>query len=321
MKSQFRKKIKKAKLESALKVFGAFMFASAISTPAAFAINPGGNSDGNSDAGCNSNCSLGIDPTSEMLEKEQGPYVIDYIDIPKSVAGFAGGRIHFPKGLDQRLGLVVIGPGFLYTDESSSRWLGPRLASNGFVTVNINFNTVMDQPDMRANQYDKALDYVIKLSKDSSSPLYGLVDENRLGAAGWSMGGGAALKLSNMRPLKAIMPWAPWYIPAGAFSSVQTPSLIIACKGDIIAPEGIHASAFYNVIPDSTPKEYVKFAKGNHWCSNNRSNYKPLIGKLSIAWFKRFMDEDNRYEKFICDGDIKDESGVAEFRDNCGSWK
>ncbi len=300
----------------------AFLLSATLATQAAHAFTPGGNNGGNTNppVTCTSDCTVGPDPTVESMEAIRGPYEVSFIDIPGSVPGFGSGRIHYPANTAGKLGLIVVGPGYLYTDEQSSRWWGPRLSSHGFIVVNINFNAVTDQPDARANQYDKVIDYVIGLSEDPSSEIYQRVDTGKIGAAGWSMGGGGALKLAKMRDLKAIMPFAPWYSSASTFSTITTPSLIIACQGDIIAPVGQHASPFYNNIPETTPKQFAVFANGNHFCANKGSSHKKQLGKLGVAWFKRFMYNDTRYDQFLCDADVSAYPGVVQARDNCDQW-
>lgn len=52
---------------------------------------------------------------------------------PLSVTGFGGGTIHYPTTTgDGTFGAVAIAPGCT-AYESSIAWLGPRLASQGFV--------------------------------------------------------------------------------------------------------------------------------------------------------------------------------------------
>ncbi len=312
--------VQRAFYKNTLKNIAQTVLAVALLSPvSALAISPGKSLDAGP---CVGNCQLGPDPTTEFLEATRGPFDVENINIPGSVKGFNGGRIFYPPEVNKKMGLVVMGPGFLFLDEWSSRWWGPRLASHGFVVVSINFNTVLDLPDQRAAQYSKALDYVIALSKDSNSPIYNKVDENRLGSGGWSMGGGGALQLGLRRPLKAIFPWAPWYTFQGVFSKLTAPTMIIACEFDIIAPNALHSTPIWEVIPRTTPKQFVLFNTAeNHWCGNGGKSLgnmnKTVIGKLGVAWFKRHMDDDMRYEKFLCGADLSQEKGVISERNNC----
>ena len=271
---------------------------------------------------CSSSCQRGPDPTVEYLEAPRGPFTVETIDIPGEIEGFGNGRIHYPLEAQGRMGLVVMGPGFLFRDQSSSRWWGPKLSSHGFVVVTINFNSVINQPDARANQFSNALDYVLNLAQDPSSPLYNRIDENRLGAGGWSMGGGGAMKLGLMRPLKAIMPWAPWHASVPQFEGLLAPTMIVACQYDIIAPNALFSTPMWEVIPSTTPKQFVQFSSAeNHWCGNNGSLNRVVLGKLGVAWFKRFIDDDKRYDQFLCGADISQEKRVINDRDNCGKWE
>ena len=39
------------------------------------------------------------------------------------------------------------------------------------------------------------------------------------------------------------------------------------------------------------------------------------IAKYSISWLKRFVDDDTRYEQFLCPG--TGGSAIQEYRDTC----
>ena len=59
-----------------------------------------------------------------------------------SVSGFGGGVIYYPTSTSEgTFGAVAISPGFTAT-WSSINWLGPRIASHGFVVIGIETNSV-----------------------------------------------------------------------------------------------------------------------------------------------------------------------------------
>ena len=68
---------------------------------------------------------------------------------------------------------------------------GPRLASQGFVVLTIDTNTVYDQPDSRADQLQAALDYL------TGRPD---VDPARIGALGLSLGGAVTIMAAARDP-------------------------------------------------------------------------------------------------------------------------
>jgi dienelactone hydrolase len=268
---------------------------------------------------CTSNCGYqrGPDPTVSSLEASSGPYSVRTISVSSYVSGFGGGTIHYPTGTTGTMAAIAVVPGFV-SSESSIRWWGPRIASHGFVVITIDTNSGFDQPDSRAAQLDAALDYVVSQSRSSSSPIYGKVDGNRRGVMGWSMGGGGALKLAADDPsIMAAIPQAPWYSGSTAFRGITTPTLIIACENDSTAPVSSHASPFYNAIPSSTDKAYLEINNGSHSCANSGNSNSDLIGKYGVAWMKRFLDLDRRYDQFLCGPNHTAPYAVSEYRDTC----
>jgi hypothetical protein len=76
------------------------------------------------------------------------------------VSGFGGGTIYFPTSTAEgTFGAVAVAPGFTAT-QSCVAWLGPRIASQGFVVFVIDTVTTFDQPDARGTELLAALDYV-----------------------------------------------------------------------------------------------------------------------------------------------------------------
>lgn len=259
----------------------------------------------------------GPDPTVSSLEADRGPYSVSTINVSSSVSGFGGGTIHYPRGTTGTMGVIAVVPGFV-SAESSIRWWGPRIASHGFVVITIDTNSGYDQPDSRAQQLNAALEYTIGKSQDSSSAISGMVDANRRGVIGWSMGGGGSLKLSADDPsIMAAIPQAPYYSGRNNFDDITTPTLIIACEDDSVAAVRSYASPFYNDIPSSTDKAFLEINGGNHDCANTNNADEDILGKYGVAWMKRFMDFDRRYDQFLCGPNHEGDRSISEYRETC----
>ncbi|MCG8535117.1 MAG: hypothetical protein MI808_08465 [Pseudomonadales bacterium] len=260
----------------------------------------------------------GPNPTVSALENTRGgPYDVDSFSVSGwRASGFGGGTVWYPTDAGTGMGAIAAVPGYL-SYEGSIEWWGPRLASWGFVVITIDTTTTVDQPDSRADQLSAALDYVISQNRSRYSDIYGLVDESRLGVIGWSMGGGGTLKLATERHLEAIIPQAPWYAGFNDFDEITTPTFIIACEIDAIAPVAQHASPFYNDIPNSTPKAFLEIDGGDHFCANSNYPWEDILGKYGIAWMKRFIDNDTRYQQFLCGPNHEADRDLEEYRDNC----
>ncbi|MEV7225996.1 alpha/beta hydrolase [Polymorphospora sp. NPDC051019] len=247
-------------------------------------------------------------PTNASVEAARGPYATSSVNVSSLVAtGFGGGVIYYPTTTaDGTFGAVAISPGFT-AYWSSLDWLGPRLASQGFVVFGIETNTTLDQPDSRGRQLLAALDYLVNRSSVRSR-----VDASRLAVAGHSMGGGGSLAAARSRPdLKAAIPLAPWHTTK-SWSTLRVPTLIIGGESDSVAPVATHSEPFYASISAAPEKAYLEL--------NNASHFFPQVSntpmaKQMISWLKRFVDNDTRYTQFLCPGP----GGLAieEYRNTC----
>jgi pimeloyl-ACP methyl ester carboxylesterase len=248
-------------------------------------------------------------PTESSIEALRGPYSVADTSVSSlAVTGFGGGTIYYPTSTsDGTFGAVVIAPGFT-AYQSSIAWLGPRLASQGFVVFTIDTNTTLDQPDSRGRQLLAALDYLTERSS-----VRGRIDSSRLGVMGHSMGGGGALEAAKSRPsLQAAIPLTPWNLDK-SWPEVGTPTLIVGADGDTVAPVASHAEPFYSGLPSATDRAYLELNNATHF-SPNTSN--TTIAKYSVSWLKRFIDNDTRYEQFLCPLP-RPSLTIEEYRGNC----
>ncbi|MGW0812141.1 bis(hydroxyethyl) terephthalate hydrolase [Streptomyces viridiviolaceus] len=248
-------------------------------------------------------------PTEATIEALRGPYAVSETSVSSlAVTGFGGGTVYYPTSTsDGTFGAVVISPGFT-AYQSSIAWLGPRLASQGFVVFTIDTNTTLDQPDSRGRQLLAALDYLTERSS-----VRGRIDSSRLGVMGHSMGGGGSLEAAKSRPsLQAAIPLTPWNLDK-TWPEVSTPTLIVGADGDTVAPVASHSEPFYSSLPAATDRAYLELNNATHF-SPNTSN--TTIAKYSISWLKRFIDNDTRYEQFLCPLP-RPSLTIEEYRGNC----
>ena len=73
-----------------------------------------------------------------------------------------------------------------------------------------------------------------------------------------------------------------------------------------------HAEPFYNSIPASAEKAYMELRGASHFVSNSSNT--PTARQM-IAWLKRYVDNDTRYEQFICPPPSG--TAISEFRHTC----
>ncbi|MGK5741084.1 alpha/beta hydrolase family protein [Micromonospora sp. URMC 103] len=249
-------------------------------------------------------------PTVALLEASRGPFATASQSVSSlSVTGFGGGVIYYPTDTSQgTFGAIAISPGYTAAWSSIS-WLGPRIASHGFVVIGIETNSRLDQPDSRGRQLLAALDYLVQRSSVRTR-----IDGTRLAVAGHSMGGGGSLEAAASRPsLQAAVPLAPWNLDK-TWNTIQVPTLIIGGESDTVAPVASHSEPFYNSIPASAEKAYLELNGASHFFPQTVNT--PTARQM-VAWLKRFVDNDTRYEPFLCPGP----SGLAieEYRNTCPS--
>jgi predicted dienelactone hydrolase len=248
-------------------------------------------------------------PTTASIEASRGPYAVSETTVSSLVVtGFGGGTIYYPTSTaDGTFGAVAVSPGYTGT-QSSIAWLGPRLASQGFVVFTIDTNTTLDQPDSRGRQLLAALDYLTQRSSVRSR-----VDATRLGVMGHSMGGGGSLEAAKTRPsLQAAIPLTPWNLDK-TWPEITTPTLIVGADGDSVAPVASHSEPFYTSLPSGTDRAYLELNNATHFAPNTSNT---TIAKYSVSWLKRFIDNDTRYEQFLCPLP-RPSLTIEEYRGNC----
>nr|WP_260221763.1 alpha/beta hydrolase [Streptomyces gossypii] len=247
-------------------------------------------------------------PTESSIEARTGPYDVDEDRVSSLVDGFGGGTVYYPEETgDGTFGAVAIAPGFT-ASQSSMAWYGERLASQGFVVFTIDTNSTLDQPASRGRQLLAALDYLTDDSRVSDR-----IDASRLGVMGHSMGGGGSLEAAKSRPsLQAAIPLTGWNTDK-SWPEIQVPTLVVGADGDSVASVRTHSEPFYESMPGSLDKAYLELNGATHFTPNTSNT---TIAKYSISWLKRFIDNDTRYEQFLCPTPRPD-SDIEEYRGTC----
>jgi dienelactone hydrolase len=247
-------------------------------------------------------------PTRASIEAPTGPFSVSTVTVAAG-NGFGGGTIYYPNDTSQgTFGAVAVSPGFL-SPQFLIQWAGPRIASQGFVVFTIDTNTIFDPPSSRSAELTAALNYLVNSSPTAARSR---VDRNRLAVMGHSMGGGGTLEAATAHPeYQAAVALQPWDIFA-SYANDRVPSMIIGAQNDTVASVGSFASPFYDQIPAASEKAFLNVAGVGHelGTSNNTTQ-----SKYAIAWLKRYVDNDTRYEQFICPRPV--DSALVEYRDTC----
>jgi alpha-beta hydrolase superfamily lysophospholipase len=259
-------------------------------------------------AGAETEYRRGPNPTEASVTAATGPFATASTTVPESVAGFGGGVIHYPTDTSQgTFGAVAVAPGFL-ASSSHYAWLGPRLASQGFVVFLIDTDARRDLPPARGSQLLAALDYLV-----TSSSVRTRVDAGRLAVAGHSMGGGGTLEAADDRPgLQAAIPLQPWHT-VKSWPNVRVPTMIIGAELDTTAPPANHSEPFYTSLTAASDRAYLELNDAEHRVSTSPD---VTTARYMISWLKRYVDNDTRYEPFLCPNPGAG-GAIEEYRDTC----
>ncbi|MCA2217159.1 poly(ethylene terephthalate) hydrolase family protein [Jidongwangia harbinensis] len=249
----------------------------------------------------------GPDPTRASVAAVNGPFANTSVSVPTG-NGFNGGRIYYPTDTSQgTFGAIAISPGYTALFSAELAWMGPWLASHGFVVIGIETNSRNDFDTARGTQLLAALDYLTQ-----QSPVRDRVDPNRLAVSGHSMGGGGALSAAIRRSsLKAVVGIAP-YSPSSNLANDRVPTMIFSGQRDTVVTPS-YATTLYNSIPATTESAYLEVANGDHGFMVGRSD--PVLIRTMLPFLKMFLDNDARYSQFLCP--LLDSSGVVTYRSTC----
>lgn len=248
----------------------------------------------------------GPDPTQSSIAASRGTFATAEVTVAPG-NGFGGGRIYYPTDTSQgTFGAIAIVPGYTATWAAEGAWMGHWLASFGFVVIGIDTNSRNDWDNARGTQLLAALDYLTQRSSVRTR-----VDATRLAVMGHSMGGGGAMYAAQQRPsLKATIGLAPAIFSAN-MGTIRVPAMLLAGQNDgTVTPSAVMNA--YNSVPAGTEKAYLELTGAGHGFPT--SNNSVMMRKV-IPWFKIFVDNDTRYQQFLCP--LRDWTGVRTYRSTC----
>ncbi len=255
------------------------------------------------------------DPTTASLEATNGPLATAAYTVPNP-NGYGSGTITYPTAGGSYPGVVLM-PGYQGTQQNL-QWLAPRLASWGFVVINVGTLTLGDDPASRGRQISAAGTQLLSLGSAVGNPIYGKVN-GTLGAAGHSMGGGGVMvALRDDSRFKAGVPLAP-YNPSQNFSGVTDPTFFMTCQSDPVAHANTYALPWYNSMTRAE-KLFVE-VPGDHLCPMTGYGNKAKQGKWIVSFFSRWLYGDTRFSPFLCgaarEADKNNPSLVTRWQDTC----
>jgi hypothetical protein len=255
------------------------------------------------------------DPTTASLEAANGPLTTATYTVP-SPSGYGSGTVTYPTNSGSYPGVVLM-PGYQGTQQNL-QWLAPRLASWGFVVINVGTTTLSDDPASRGRQISAAGTQLLALGNATGNPVSGKTD-GTLGAVGHSMGGGGVMAaLRDDARFRAGVPTAPYY-PNMNFSQVTDPTFFLTCQSDPVAHGNTYAAPWYTSMTQAE-KLYIE-VPGDHLCPMTGSGDKAKQGKWIVSFLSLWLRADTRFSPFLCgpvrDADKNNTSLVTRWMDTC----
>ncbi|WP_215453233.1 discoidin domain-containing protein [Streptomyces sp. ATCC 21386] len=255
------------------------------------------------------------DPTTASLEAAGGPLTTATYTVP-SPSGYGSGTVTYPTNSGSYPGVVLM-PGYQGTQQNL-QWLAPRLASWGFVVINVGTNTPTDSPESRGRQITAAGSQLLALGNVAGNPISGKVN-GTLGAVGHSMGGGGVMAaLRDDARFRAGVPTAPYY-PNANFSAVTEPTFFLTCQSDPVAHGNDYAVPWYTSM-SGAEKFYVE-VPGDHLCPMTGYGNKAKQGKWIVSFLSLWLRADTRFSPFLCgpvrDADKNNTALVTRWMDTC----
>ncbi|MEY4766311.1 MAG: hypothetical protein RI907_2984 [Pseudomonadota bacterium] len=245
-------------------------------------------------------------PTRASLEAN-GPFAVTSFTISRAdgkAYNHGGATVYYPQDGSDTYGVVALAPGFIGSQPVYVP-LAKRIASHGFIVLNLDTITIFDQPAARAKALAGALKQISDQVMTGKSAFTAKVDISRRAVVGHSMGGGGTLIAAAADPtLKAAVPITPWNLSRD-FSKDQVPTMVLSCEKDFIAANNQHSYPFYASLSTSLPRAQVEVGAADHMCPTTlaKGAYQTSVAKAVVAWLKRFVDEDTRYDALV-KGDI-----------------
>jgi predicted dienelactone hydrolase len=247
----------------------------------------------------------GPEPSVASISAATGPFAVTSQSILDR-GRFGAATVYYPTSAAQgKYGVVSITPGYLGR-WSDLAWLGPRLASQGFVVIGVDTTVPWDLPQDRAREMKAA---IAAVRRDPT--IAQIADFDRVAVSGWSMGGGGSLDAAVTDDYKAVITFAPWEL-VNAFSKVTEPTLIIGGQQDMVAPPATMSLPFYHAVNGF--KAYLELAGAGHSFPGTAN---PTVAAAMITWLKVFVDDDARYVGYICPHPAVGGSAVSRFRSTC----
>ena len=192
-------------------------------------------------------------------------------------------------------------------------WVSEYLTSHGYVTITISTPCAFSIDITQwAYGFNGGISKLKRENRSCFSPIHEMVDTEKFGIIGLSMGGGGVLEATGINPeIDAAVALAPAAsdIPGSGFvfkdveeacKNITVPTQIQIGSDDCIVPPHT-AYDYYTLIPETTIKEHIEINSGTHvgYITGLHEEQHRISRKYFISWFNYFLKDQNGYEPYI----------------------
>lgn len=234
---------------------------------------------------------------------DNGPYRYSSYSMP--LASTPGGAtVYYPTNAEPPFSLLVFTPPYTGRQYMFRAW-GPFFASHGIVLVTMDTRTTLDSVVSRASQQKTVLNAMKSENTRLGSPLNGKLATSRVGAVGWSMGGGASwINSADYDGLASAMSLAGHYLTATDRNArgygTNCPTIIFSAALDTATlGGGGQSSTVFRNIPQGIPKLHYEVSTAGHFSWGTPTQASDYVAELALAFQKTFLDGDLRWADYL----------------------
>ncbi|MFE3845295.1 alpha/beta hydrolase family protein [Thermoplasmatota archaeon] len=275
-----------------------------------------------------------VDYYQISIPDQPGPYLVGYYRISYNVppfgkysatirypAKFNGWRTP-PQSSNKTYPGIIVGNGFAGSDWNI-KWIPNHLTSHGFITICF---TPPDKYLGNTTQWSYGfIGGFDKLSDENNrylSPIYGLINIEKIGVIGLSMGGAGCIEATGNKPLVidaavALAPAKSDFSESAAMNISVPIQIQVGSDDSMIQPKRV--IPYYNIhISNDTIKEYLEINGGNHigyidyfyarfaeWMGLDESHgiqfseQHRISSKYFTSWFYYYLKDQDEYYTYI----------------------
>ena len=211
--------------------------------------------------------------------------------------------VYYPADTpEDSLPAAVVTHGWMAEKEKMT-WLAERLASHGYIVL---LFTSLVHGNLLASPSDWVTGHtgaIAKLKEENlrpDSPLYQIIDTDRIAIMGHSMGGGGALHTADAMSdeIAAVIGLTPYELGSKPGENITVPVLVITGENDSVANASMGRD-FYDAIAEGTPKLFMTITDMVHDDVQNEGSFHEAQSMAVISWLNYHLKDDDRYLSWL----------------------